>query len=66
MSFQGKQRFMGDEASAIARSNYRNTPINMKRLIGRKFAEEEVSISAAVAYMCHLFARLQCAPLLFY
>mmetsp|Transcript_14890 Transcript_14890/g.31228 ORF Transcript_14890/g.31228 Transcript_14890/m.31228 type:complete len:858 (-) Transcript_14890:427-3000(-) len=42
VSFQGKQRFMGDEASAIARSNYRNTPVNMKRLIGRKFSEDEV------------------------
>jgi len=42
VSFQGKERFMGDEASAIARSNYKNTSVNMKRLIGRKFSEPEV------------------------
>jgi len=42
VSFQGKERFMGDEANAIARSNYKNTSVNMKRLIGRKFSEQEV------------------------
>ena len=42
VSLQGKQRFMGDEASAIARSNFKNTATNFKRLIGRKFAEAEV------------------------
>jgi len=40
---QGKQRFMGDEAAAIQKSNYKNTPLNIKRLLGRKFAEPEVS-----------------------
>lgn len=34
---------MGDEASAISRSNYKNTGINLKRFIGRKFQEPEVS-----------------------
>lgn len=42
VSLQGKQRFMGDDASAIARSNYKNTALNMKRLIGRLFSEPEV------------------------
>ena len=34
---------MGDEAAAIAKSNYKNTPLNIKRLLGRKFAEPEVT-----------------------
>lgn len=42
VSLQGKQRFMGDEASAIARSNFKNTSTNFKRLLGRKFNEPEV------------------------
>ena len=33
---------MGDEASAIARSNFKNTSTNFKRLLGRKFNEPEV------------------------
>lgn len=42
VSLQGKERFMGDEASAISRSNYKNTGINLKRFIGRKYQEPEV------------------------
>lgn len=42
VSFQDKQRFMGDEAAAVLRSNYRNSPTDFKRLIGRKFADPEV------------------------
>ena len=42
VSTQGKQRYMGDEAAAIMKSNFKNTPMNIKRLIGRKFSEPEV------------------------
>lgn len=42
VSTQGKQRYMGDEAAAIMKSNFKNTPVNIKRLIGRKFSEPEV------------------------
>lgn len=42
MSFQGKQRFFGDAAAALIRSNIRNTITLMKLLVGRNYDEEEV------------------------
>lgn len=42
MSFQGKQRFFGDAASALIRSNIRNTICLMKLLVGRNYDDEEV------------------------
>lgn len=42
VSLQGKQRYMGNEAEAIAKSNYKNTPLNIKHLLGRQFKEPEV------------------------
>lgn len=42
-SFQGKQRFLGEAASSIARSNYKNTVRCMKRFLGRQFKEPEVA-----------------------
>ena len=39
VSFQGKQRFMGDQAQALARGNYKNTLVEMKRLLGLKFSD---------------------------
>jgi molecular chaperone DnaK (HSP70) len=42
VSVQGKQRYMGDEAAAIMKSNFKNTPMNIKRLLGRQFKEPEV------------------------
>jgi len=41
VSVQGKERFMGDEAKAIAFSNYKNTPLNIKCLLGKLFKEPE-------------------------
>jgi heat shock protein 4 len=42
MSFQGKQRFFGDAAAAMARSNVRNTISCMKLLVGRKYNDPDV------------------------
>lgn len=42
VSVQDKQRYMGDEAAAIMKSNFKNTPMNIKRLLGRQFKEPEV------------------------
>jgi len=42
VSFQGKQRFIGEAAASIARSNYKNTVSCIKRFIGRKFSEPEL------------------------
>ena len=42
VSFQGKQRFLGEAAASIARSNYKNTVSCIKRFIGRKYQEPEV------------------------
>ncbi len=42
VSIQGKQRYLGDEGAALARSNFKNTFKMMKLLVGRKFDEPEV------------------------
>ena len=38
---------MGDEAAAIARSNFKNTATNFKRLLGRQYREPEVQAELA-------------------
>lgn len=43
ISIQGKQRFIGDAAAAMARSNVYNTITNMKLLLGRKFDDSDVT-----------------------
>lgn len=35
---------MGESAVPLARSNYKNTISNVKRLIGRKFSEPSVQV----------------------
>lgn len=47
VSFQGKQRFLGEAAASIAKSNYKNTVSCMKRFLGRKFNEPEVQSEMA-------------------
>jgi len=42
VSFQGGQRFLGESAVPLARSNYKNTISAMKRMIGRKFDEPDM------------------------
>lgn len=42
VSFQGKQRFIGDSGAALQRTNIKNTIAGMKLLVGRKFDEPEV------------------------
>mmetsp|Transcript_6222 Transcript_6222/g.7150 ORF Transcript_6222/g.7150 Transcript_6222/m.7150 type:complete len:844 (-) Transcript_6222:114-2645(-) len=42
VSFQGKQRFMGAAAVPLAKSNYKNTVTQVKRLLGRKFSDPDV------------------------
>lgn len=44
VSIQGKQRFLGEAAASIARSNYKNTVACIKRFIGRKFNEPELQL----------------------
>ena len=38
---------MGDDAAAIARSNFKNTATNFKRLLGRQYREPEVQAELA-------------------
>ena len=52
VSLQGKQRYMGNEAEAIAKSNYKNTPLNIKRLLGRQFKEPEVCSPGNIQRTC--------------
>lgn len=47
VSIQGKQRFLGEAAASIARSNYRNTIGCIKRFIGRQFSEPELAAEMA-------------------
>ena len=42
VSIQGKQRFLGDAAAAMAKSNLTNTISTMKLLVGRHYDEPEV------------------------
>eukprot|EP01041_Mallomonas_annulata_P007556 gene7556-15489_t len=49
VSIQGKLRFLGDAASAMARSNVQNTISCMKLLVGRKFDEPDVQRELAKA-----------------
>ena len=53
MSIQGSQRFMGEAASSIARSNYKNTITCMRRLLGCRFdvpeTQVEIARSSAIA-----------------
>lgn len=55
VSIQGKQRFLGEAASSIARSNYKNTVSCIKRFVGRKFNDpglaEEMARSPGLTYV---------------
>ena len=42
VSIQGKQRFLGDAAATMARSNLTNTICSMKLLVGRHYDEPDV------------------------
>jgi heat shock 70kDa protein 4 len=56
MSFQGKQRFFGDAAAALMRSNIRNTITIMKLLVGRNYDDEDVQLELSKTPFKH--ARL--------
>jgi heat shock protein 4 len=53
MSFQGKQRYFGDAASSMARSNVKNTVSLMKLLVGRRYDEPAVQRELARAPYRH-------------
>lgn len=59
VSFQGKQRFLGEAAASIARSNYKNTVSCLKRLIGCRFDEatEEMARLPGVRF-CEVDGRV--------
>lgn len=42
VTFQGKQRMIGEAAVSVARMNYKNAIRNVKLLLGRKFKDPEV------------------------
>ncbi|CAM9352873.1 unnamed protein product [Pylaiella littoralis] len=42
VSFQGKQRLMGEGAASIARSNFKNTVREVKRLVGRTWGSPDL------------------------
>lgn len=44
VSISDKQRFVGEQAVTLARSNYKNTIFATKRLIGKKFDEPEAQV----------------------
>jgi molecular chaperone DnaK (HSP70) len=39
VSFQGNRRFVGEAALSLARGNYKNTVVSVKRLIGKSWAD---------------------------
>ncbi|KAG5189610.1 heat shock protein 70 [Tribonema minus] len=47
VSFQGKQRFMGEAALSISRSNFKNTARDLKRMVGRRWEEPELQADLA-------------------
>jgi heat shock 70kDa protein 4 len=53
MSFQGKQRFFGDAAAALIRSNIRNSITMMKLLVGRNYDDEDVQRELSKAPFKH-------------
>ena len=53
VSVQGKQRFVGDNAASLARTNIKNTLSLMKLLVGRNYDEEEVQRELARSYFQH-------------
>jgi heat shock 70kDa protein 4 len=53
MSFQGKQRFFGDAAAALMRSNIKNTIDCMKLLVGRNYDDEDVQLELSKAFFRH-------------
>lgn len=42
VSFQGKQRLMGEGAASVARSNFKNTVREVKRLVGRVWGSPDL------------------------
>ena len=53
VSFQGKQRFIGDAAATIAKSNIKNTITCMKLLVGRNYDDPEVQEELARTPLRH-------------
>jgi heat shock protein 4 len=53
VSFQGKQRFIGDAAATIAKSNIKNTITSMKLLVGRNYDDPEVQAELARTPLKH-------------
>ncbi|CAB1106414.1 HSP70 [Ectocarpus sp. CCAP 1310/34] len=47
VSFQGKQRLMGEGAASIARSNFKNTAREVKRLVGRVWGTPDLEADLA-------------------
>ncbi|CAM9292853.1 unnamed protein product [Ectocarpus sp. 12 AP-2014] len=47
VSFQGKQRLMGEGAASIARSNFKNTAREVKRLVGRVWGSPDLEADLA-------------------
>ncbi len=43
VSVQGQQRFIGEGALSICRTNYKNTVRDIKRLIGRKWGDPDIN-----------------------
>jgi heat shock protein 4 len=54
VSFQGKQRFIGDAAATIAKSNIKNTIVCMKLLVGRNYDDPEVQAELARTPLRHV------------
>lgn len=59
VSFQGKQRFKGEAAVPLAKSNYKNTVTQIKRLLGRSWSEP--GVQQELAFMPNPNAFVQTA-----
>lgn len=53
VSFQGKQRFVGDAAAALARTNVRGTLTCMKLLVGRNYDDADVQRELSKHFFSH-------------
>lgn len=44
ISFQGKRRLIAEQASSVAMNNYKNTIVNVKRIIGKEWSDIEAQV----------------------
>jgi len=58
VSFQGKQRFMGEGAAPLMSSNFKNTVVLVKRFVGRNWSDPSVQADIATCPNKKFFREL--------